>query len=180
MPPILCTVDQRNRRAAVTVLVGVMLLIATPCYAHSLHPVFWGLGPLAPLMTISSVVGGLPLIAIIAGQALLLHHFVPAPFLGSLWRAAVIFALSKVAETLPAFINSDVFFGYVPPAKFTLIVILMAVAAVVANAVLIAILYWRLRPKLLRVVWLSLALECISCGGLYLTTNALAWLGVIR
>ena len=125
-----------NRRVAVTVLIGGILLIATPCYAHSLHPVFWGLGPLAPLLMIGSVVGCLPLIAIIAGQALLLHRFIPATFLGSLWRAAVIFALSKVAETLPAFINTDVFFGYVPPAKFTLIVVLMVVAAVVANAVL--------------------------------------------
>lgn len=39
-----------NHRVAVTVLVGVMLLIATPCHAHSLHPVFWGPGPLAPLI----------------------------------------------------------------------------------------------------------------------------------
>ena len=101
-----------NRRVAVTVLVGGILLIATPGYAHSLHPVFWGLGPLAPLITIGSVVGCLPLIAIVAGQALLLRNFVPAPFLGSLWRAAVIFPISKAADTLPAFINSDVFFGY--------------------------------------------------------------------
>jgi hypothetical protein len=168
------------RRVAFLAMVGVILLIATPCYAHSLHPVFWGLGPLAPLVTIGSVVGCLPLIAIVAGQALLLHRFIPATYLGSLWRAAVIFALSKVAETLPSFINSDVFFGYVPPAKFTLIVVLMVVAAVAANALLIRLLYWRIRPKMLRVLWLSLALECISCGGLYLTTNALAWLGIIR
>ena len=153
-----------NRRVAVTVLVGVMLLIATPCHAHSLHPVFWGLGPLAPLIAIGSVVGCLPLIAILVAQAELLHRFIRGSFLGSLWRAAVIFALSKVAETLPSFINSDVFFGYVPPAEFNRIVILMVVAAVVANAVLIGILYWRLRPKLLRIVWSRNNYDYATCG----------------
>ena len=169
-----------NRRFALTILVSGILLIAAPCHAHSLHPVFRGLGPLAPLITISSVVGCLSLIAIIAGQALLLQRFIPTTLLGSLWRAAAILALSKVAEALPAFINPDVFFGPVSAAEFRLIVVLMAVAAVVANALLIWLLYWRLRPALLRIVWLSLVLECVSCGGLYLTMNALVYLGVIH
>jgi len=94
----------------------------------------------------------------------------------------VIFVVSKVAETLPLFINPNVVQGPRADADavFTTVVVLMPVAAVVANSLLIGILYWRKRPRVLTLFWLSLALECISLGGLYLTTTALWKVGLVR
>jgi len=173
------------KRTATTGLVslGAVLAFAAPCFAHSLHPVFWWLGPVAPLMAIGSVVGCVPLLGIIVGQALLLHYFVPGPtFLGAAWRAAVIFVVSKVAETLPVFINPDVLLGPRSDADdvFTAIVILMPVAAVVAIGLLLSLLYRRMQPEMLKIAGLSLALESISLSGLYLTTTTLWWARLVR
>jgi hypothetical protein len=134
------------------------------------------------MMAIGSVVGCLPLLAIIVGQTLLLHRFIPgAGCFDALWRAAVIFVASKVAETLPVFINPDVGLGPRSDSdvEFVTIVILMPVAAVMAICFLIGLLYWRRRPAPLRIFWLALGLECVSLGGLYITTTALFWAGIV-
>ena len=48
------------------------------------------------------------------------------------------------------------------------------------NALLIAILYRRVHPKIERIIPLAIALEGMLCLGLYLTNTALFQLGLIR
>ena len=99
-----------KKAGAISVASVVMLLImATPCHAHSLAPVFWWLGPYAVVIAVCSVIGCLPLIAIITGQALMLHRSISdKTFIHSLWRAALMFIVSRVIGALPALLNLDV------------------------------------------------------------------------
>lgn len=157
------------------------LLVATPCYAHALDPFFLRFGPLAPIVAIVSIVGCLPLVAIVAFQALILNRAIPGgEYLGDLWRAAVVFLFSKTAEILPICIDPDVLMGLSSEGVFQLIRVLVIIVGLVVIALSIELLYWRRRPRLLQLIWLVITLECTSLGGLYLTVNTLIWAEIVR
>jgi hypothetical protein len=170
----------RKLTLSTLVLVATVLIMTKPCYAHSFHPVFWGLGPLAPMAAVLSGLGCIPLAAIIVTQALLLYLTTPLPFISSLWRVAIIFPICKVAETLPLLINPDEMMGPRSATEFKLIIFLMVLAALVANAVMIVILCQGRRPRALTILWLSFAFEVLSCGGLYVTILGLVHAGILH
>lgn len=158
-----------------------LLIMAGPCYGHSLAPVFWWLGPFAVVVAVSTFIGCVSLIAIIVGQAVLLQRFVPGTtFIHSLWRAPFIFIVSRVTGALPALLNPDVFMGPCPESAMYIIAVFMFISASATDALLIAILYRRVQPKVERIIPLAIALEGMLCLGLYLTNTALFQLGVIR
>ncbi len=161
---------------------AIVLAIPTRCHAHSVHPIFiFGFGPLSLLAAMGSAVGWVAVLAILSIQALILRRFIPgALFLGSLWRAAVIFIASKVAETAPVFIHPDAFMGSCSDAMLALIVTLMFIVGVGVSVLLISLLYWRSRPGRLRVLCLSLVMECTSILGLCLSNIALMEAGINR
>ena len=178
------------KKIVINVLMAIItiFLIATLCYyADSVRSIRYWMGPGGPILSILSIVGGLSLLGIIASQALLLHRCIPGErFLGNLWRVTVIFILSKVAEALPRSIfpfadgainrNSIHFMS----STFMLLVLLMLVAGIVAIAVLIGLLYRRRRPTWTTIAWLSIALECVSISGMFLTIKLLIGLGIMR
>ena len=161
--------------------VALVLAIAAPCQAHSLHPIFWGLGPVAPVIAAGAVLGWFALLAIVSLQALILHRVLRGTaFIGHLWRAALIFVLSRVAEIVPAFINGDVFMGSCPDATRFLIVALMFGAGTATCILLIEVLYRRTRPSEAKAIGLSLMIQCVACFGLYAANTALFMAGFVR
>jgi hypothetical protein len=160
---------------------AIVLAFAAPCSAHSLHPVFWGLGPVAPMISASTPPGWLLLTAIVSVQALILCRVISgATFWDSLWRAAVILVVSRVAEIGPAFIHPNVFFGASSEAVRSTIAAVIFAAGTGVSLLLIRGLYWRSHERALRLLWLSVTLEIVSCLGLYAGNMTLLTLRFVR
>lgn len=171
------------KRVSLTTVVAtvVLLVIASPCYAHSVHPIFWVLGPISLLGSLSSVWWFLALAATISINALLLSGVMRVgPFPSSLGRAALILPLSKVAETLPCLIHPDVVVGMGSDTLFMALVVLSVIFGTACTALSVWLLHRRARPTALRVLCLSCELEFATISGLYISTCALIRARLIR
>ncbi len=168
-------------------------VIATPpvCLAHSVHPVYFGLGPFVFVVPVSqfapwsaTVVHVITISIVIVIQAVVLRLAVRhrAAF-GNLWRAGVAFVASKVAESVAAialFLIGPWLapgLAWRPDSWETVFVlpVLMLAAGVAANAAFVWAFFRKERPSKTR-IWLT----AVLLSGIAFVALLLSTLGMIQ
>jgi hypothetical protein len=167
------------------------LALATPslCYAHAIHTVYFGLGPLAFLVPFSepshlpkTCVHYLSIFLLITIQTLLLRYAFPGKSMfGNLWRAGVAFALSKVGESVSCiaiivagqWILTGLAWSFDSWETVYVVPVLVFGAGMLVNAALVMAFYRQERPSKRRLWPTAFALSVTSFAVLLLSNLAM-------
>lgn len=176
----------RHRSAIVaSTFLFMLLLCPTLCHAHALHPVYYSLGPYVLFIPLTSLVGLVPLVAVVAFHTLFLRLiFRRRTVLQTLWRAAAAFVASKLGESIPGCAvlsaapqmmwSSDSF-----QATLGIPLVLFLIGGVV-NAIMLWAFYRPDRPGPARIFLAAVLLSATSYLALLLSTLGLLHAGWIR
>jgi hypothetical protein len=153
---------------------AAVLLAPQVALAHSLDPMYVGLGPYSLSPIVESY--GLLLVPLLLAHVLILRTLVSFDrrFLDVAWRAAVIFVVSKIAEFLPGLAFLGQAWRNPSIGETALFTTLLFAASFGANLLMIGVLFRNDVPRPWRLLLASFALTATSYAMMLLCAFACA------